>query len=541
MPRLANLVTFTLTGRCMMHKQGTAERHPWSLKWLFSIEMWERFGFYLMLGLLTLFLMDTKGGFGYSEDLASEIYGTFLALCYVTPFFGAMLAERIFGFRKTVLLGAVLMMIGYFLLATVTSVTFFLGLGLIVLGNGLFKPNISAMLGKFYEDGSKLVDSGYKIFYMGINIAGLFCNFIAAFLRHNYGWDFAFAGAGVGMGLSTIIILLVYKRLAPIDALVEEQKKQPRDPNEVGFAFMGKWVLPPMVLLGGGGYYLFGLTWAVLLAFIPILVFYFFLWASAKKEEKGPLGALLILLVVAMPFFTLYGLNGAALNYWARDNTDRQMNSEVINWTMNTFQFAEEVDSESPYFEIQSKITPLPAKGEKVRLLSTELFQSVNPFFIITLIPLIELLMGFLRRRKRAPSTPVQMGIGLIFAAFGMLVMFFATKAGVSPEGTIFKVSPWWLVSTYFFLTAAECFVSPVGLTLVRQMSPKRFTAVMMGGFFIISIAIGVKLAGVASGLWNTIDHDTLFMGLMVYALFFAGLVFSLSKWLNKYIPQTSE
>jgi len=502
--------------------------------------MWERFGFYLMLGIMTLFLMDTKkGGFGYSEETASEIYGTFLALCYITPVVGGLIAERVLGFRLTVLIGAISLMSGYFLLAVVQPWAFYAGLLFIVLGNGMFKPNVSSMLGKSYPDGSKLLDPGYKIFYMGINLAGLICNFVAAYLRHNYGWNFAFAGAGIGMALSVLLILIVYKRLKPIDDATFVQMKQPRDPNEVGFKYMVKWTLPQVAILSVLGYYFFDLKWAFLIGCIPIIIFYVMLWATAKKEEKGPLGALLVMFAMGIPFFTIYGLNGAALTFWAKDNTEREFSGEAIEWTMDTFKFGEEVTAESDYFKnVKSRITAEPTNGKSIRIISTEIFQSVNPFFIVTLIPIIAFIMSRLERKKMMPNVPIQVGIGLLLAACAMVVMYYAQKESYASDGSLWKVSAWWLIFAYFFATAAECFVSPGGLTMVRQMAPKRFTAVMMGGFFIVSIAVGLKLAGVASGLWNKISHESLFLCLAGFAIFFAMLVFSLNKWIDQYIPK---
>ena len=532
-------------GRCGMAER---ERHPWSLKWLFGIEHWERFGFYTMLGILALFLMDTaKGGYGLDKKSVGSIVGTFIALVYMTPFLGAMLAERVLGLRKTILIGAFTLAAGYFMLAfTESKVLFYSGLGVIALGNGLFKPNISALLGKFYSDDSKLVKSAFNIFYMGINIAGLTCNFVAAYLRHNYTWGTAFAGAGVGMTIAVLMILLIYKRLGPIDEQIFEQMRAKRDPNEVGFAYLGKWVLPPLALLAAFGYWIGGMTWAYLLACIPIIVFYYRLWATAKVEERGPMGALLVLFIAIMPFFTIYGMSSTALTFWAEENTERQIDTPVINWTLDTFQFADEVDSSSPYFnatetkaDIPSMITATPQEGQKVKLVSAELFQSLNPFFVVTIIPLLEFLMAFLRRRKKEPSTPVQLGIGLLIAAFSMLVMYAAVKASYT-NGSMVKVTAWWLVFAYFFSTAAEVFVSPTGLALVRQMSPKRFTAVMMGGWFIIASSIGMRLAGLASGLWETISHEALFLGLFAFAGLAALLVFALSGWLNQYIPKSS-
>ncbi|MBD3226167.1 MAG: MFS transporter, partial [Caldithrix sp.] len=191
------------------------KKHPRGLMILFFTEMWERFGFYLMLGIFTLYMIAGSGekfpGLGFSEKHAADIYGSYLALVYLTPFFGGLLADRVLGYRKAIIMGGSLMAAGYLMLAIPNSLLFFyLALLLIIFGNGLFKPNISVLLGKLYEkpEYEHLKDSGFNIFYMGINIGAFVCNFVAAYLRIQFGWGWAFAAAGVGMIIGIIWFML---------------------------------------------------------------------------------------------------------------------------------------------------------------------------------------------------------------------------------------------------------------------------------------------------------------------------------------------
>ena len=177
-------------------------KHPKGLYVLFFTEMWERFGYYLMLGIFSLYMLDSvdNGGMGFSAIKKSDIYGTYLGLVYLTPFIGGLLADRVFGFRKSVVAGGLLMAAGYLALAIPGETSFYVALLLIILGNGFFKPNISVLVGNLYNDDKYRAnkDAGYNIFYMGINIGAFVCNFVAAYMRINYGWGWAFAALGVG-------------------------------------------------------------------------------------------------------------------------------------------------------------------------------------------------------------------------------------------------------------------------------------------------------------------------------------------------------
>ena len=187
-------------------------KHPKALYILFFTEMWERFAYYLMVGILLLYLIDDKtGGKGFSEHMGADIVGSFIALVYLTPFIGGLLADRHFGYIKSIFLGGSLMAAGYLCLAIPGNTALFVSLAMIIVGNGFFKPNISTILGNIYNRAElrPLKDNAYNIFYMGINIGAFVCNFVAAYLRNKYGWGYAFAAAGVGLIIGLIIIILI--------------------------------------------------------------------------------------------------------------------------------------------------------------------------------------------------------------------------------------------------------------------------------------------------------------------------------------------
>src|SRR5881275_881063 len=193
----------------ILKSRATTASHPRALYVLFLTEMWERFAYYLMVGILLLYLIDDKtGGKGFSQDVGADIVGSFIALVYLTPFIGGLLADRHFGYIKSIFLGGSLMSLGYFCLSIPGNTALFVGLAMIIIGNGFFKPNISTLLGNIYnrQELRPLKDNAYNIFYMGINVGAFICNFVAAYLRNTYGWGYAFAAAGVGLVIGLITL-----------------------------------------------------------------------------------------------------------------------------------------------------------------------------------------------------------------------------------------------------------------------------------------------------------------------------------------------
>lgn len=487
--------------------------HPAGLYVLFFTEMWERFGFYLMLGILFLYMTDTQsGGLGLTDAAANDVYGTYLALVYLTPFVGGLLADRIFGYGRTIIAGGALMAAGYFCLAVPGLSAFGIALTMIIIGNGLFKPNISTLLGNLYnrEDYIHLKDKGYNIFYMGINIGAFVCNFVAAYLRNNVGWGAAFASAGVGMLIGLAIFLIFRSRVASADQL------KPVKPEDMSLGRIATIIFLPAIIFAALGFFagdfmawisgkgepamIFGSRSndAFLFACIPVVLFYLSTFLRASAEDKRPIGSLLYIFAVVIIFWAIFHQNGNVLTRWAEDYTHREM-PLALEPMADKIGLEQVVTSEpgedgkvNTYLENLPK-EQWPGPREELSLISTELFQSLNPFFVVIFTPLVVSIFSYLASRGREPSTPAKIALGLFITGLSTLIMIAAVY---SSDNGQYKVSPWWLVSTYAVITVGELCLSPMGLSLVSKLSPPRLTALMMGGWF-LSTSIGNKLAGV--------------------------------------------
>lgn len=559
------------------------KNHPQGLMVLFFTEMWERFGFYLMLGIFTLYMIADEGekfaGLAFDQAKAADVYGTYIALVYLTPFFGGLLADRILGYRRAIFLGGSFMATGYLGLAIPDSMLFFyLSLLLIIIGNGLFKPNISVLLGKLYETDQyrHLKDSGFNIFYMGINIGAFVCNFVAAYLRIKFGWGWAFAAAGFGMIIG-LFWLYFGQMVAPNIKAADVMPEAKADETPLSqvliklfipafiFGFIG-WIIPNNVFGADS-------TDAFILMSIPLIIFYVNLWRKADQHEKEPIAALLSVFAVVIIFWAIFHQNGSALTYWARDYTNREV-GETIQKPLASLGMIEEVSTVPRNFTVTGPHgedlgtqsgpsyyfwnyrgtlpTGLTDKPDDVKdqdwenisdeersnygaihLWPTELQASINPFFIIIFTPLVVSFFNFLRKRGREPSTPAKIGYGLLITTLSMVIMIIA--AIYTGSGAV-KASAWWLVSTYAVITVGELCLSPMGLSLVSKLSPKRVAALMMGGWF-LSTAVGNKLSGVLSGLWVSFDHKAYFFLTNTLLTMVAVIgIFILLPWLRRVV-----
>jgi proton-dependent oligopeptide transporter, POT family len=540
----------------------TFSKHPAGLPYLFFTELWERFGYYLMIGIFVLYLEDTeKGGLGLLSKESADIYGTFIALNYLTPFIGGMLADRLLGYRKSIIIGGTLMGIGYCMLAIPGTSTFWAALFVMVIGNGFFKPNISTLLGNLYNDEKyrSEKDTGFNIFYMGINIGAFVCNFVAAYMRNTYGWGYAFAAAGIGMFIGVIVFIIGNKHY--------EHADQPRatQPGEQSVAVVLSSVMVPAIITGVIGWFIPGnifgsdSTDAFLLGCLPIIAFYLNVWRTATADERRPISALLSIYAVVIIFWAVFKQNGTALTKWAEYYTDREVPTMLVK-PLQTFGMVQTINGEIGMFTKYSKefkaekgadgkavkdsIThpyfinaadKLPAKGSSISLYNTELFQSINPFFVVLLTPFVIGFFANLRKRKREPSTAGKIGWGLIISSLSSIVMIVAV---IYCHNGLEKSSAWWLVAMYGATTVGELCLSPMGLSLVSKLAPVRIAALMMGGWQ-LSTAIGNKLSGVLASMWDSYPDKSYFFGLnMVLTAIAAVAIFIMMPRLNAVIEE---
>ena len=541
-------------------------KHPKALPYLFLSEMWERFGYYLMIGIFTLYLKDVESGFAMTEKEASDLYGTFIALVFLTPFIGGLVADRYLGYRNSIVIGGLLMGVGYFMMGIHSIQMLYVAMTLVIVGNGFFKPNISTLLGNFYskEEYKDKKDEGYNIFYMGINVGAFICNFFGAALQIMLGWHYAFMAAGVGMFIGVVVFLLGTKHYTGYD------QKKGTQPGDMPFYKIVLFILLPSVIFGVIGWMLKGVTSdanpdsyifgsdstdAFIFACIPVVFFYGSLYFKARPEDKRPIGALLAIFGVVILFWAVFKLNGSALTTWA----DRYTNREITGTAQKVFsglKLAKEVEYKKDTVELYDASFRLqkenglvkkevnyplyfrnvaenkkPAEGSKVSLWATNLSQSINPGWVIILTPLVVAFFTFLRSRKKEPSTPTKIAFGLLISALSVLVMVAAVNMGGNGAE---KVSVWWLVANYGIITIGELFLSPMGLSIVSKLSPANITSLMMGGWF-LSTSIGNKLSGVLASMWDTYENKTNFFWINFSLLMFATiLMFILLKQLNK-------
>jgi POT family proton-dependent oligopeptide transporter len=532
-----------------------ARKHPKALPFLFFSEMWERFGYYLMIGIFTFYLKDTVDGFGMSEAEASDLYGTFIAFVFLTPFIGGLLADRVLGYRRSITIGGLMMGVGYCLMAVHDINALYAAMLLVILGNGFFKPNISTLLGNLYNDPEYKArkDEGYNIFYMGINIGAFVCNFFGAALYNVYGWWAAFTAAGIGMFIGIIIFWAGTKHFKHVDVIKPVSDKDMPLMKilgvillpAIGFGLIGFFLPEPLV--GSRS------TDAFLLGCIPVVFFYGRLLVKSPQEEKRPIAAMLAIFGVVIAFWAVFKQNGSTLNTWADRYTDREIPSAMLP-AMKTFYLVDTIpayakdsvvemdhqfrsidktklvyDFPSYYKNLQEEDRPEP--GKSVYAFNANLFQSVNPFWVVALTPLVLAFFGFLRRRGKEPSTPAKIAFGLVISALSCFVMVGAVYA--ADNGAI-KSSAWWFISSYAVITIGELFLSPMGLSMVSKLSPPRLTALMMGGWF-LATSIGNKLSGVLSSLWDGYDNKANFFYVNFILLGCAALLmFAMLKWLNK-------
>lgn len=441
--------------------------HPRGLYTLFFTEMWERFSYYGMRALLVLFMVDAvkTGGLGLDDKVATSIYGLYTAGAYLACLPGGWVADRLFGARRAVWYGGIIIALGHFTLAIPRVETFYLGLILVVTGTGLLKPNVSAMVGQLYPEGGARRDAGFTIFYMGINLGAAIGPLICSTLGEKYNWHYGFAAAGVGMVLGLIQYRLTAWHLG--DAGQPPQTEKARNQRDWRLLQMGVAALVLVVVLGMARVFTINPVrvaenTSTLIVTIALLHFaYMFTFCGLDRTEKKRLAVVAILFVSSAIFWSGFEQAGSSLNLFAERYTER-----IIRFL---------------HYEI-------PAGW----------FQSLNAVFIITLAPVAAALWVALARREKNPSLPVKFGLGLLFLGAGFLVMVGAAQFVIKGQ----KVWPTWLIVTYLLHTVGELCLSPVGLSSVTKLAPPRLVGQMMGIWF-LATSLGNLIAGLVAGEFN--------------------------------------
>jgi len=426
--------------------------HPKGLFVCFATEMWERFSYYGMRALLILYL--TKH-WEFSDATSYLIYGAYTSLVYIMPVFGGMLADQILGSKKAVIYGAILLVFGHLGMTVENSEQiFYLSLALIVSGVGFLKPNISTMVGALYEEGDPRRDSGFTIFYMGINIGAFTATLLCGYLGEQVGWAYGFGAAGIGMLFGLMIFLWGQKYL---EGLAEPPSKKylEKVPGMRGITYE-YWAYMSGILMVVATWFLVQnsqLVGQLLGGFGVVFIGAWLLYALFRcdSEERDRLIVVGILILFSLIFWALFEQAGSSLNIL----TDRGVDRVIFGWEV-------------------------PAS----------MFQSLNAGFIFTIAPLFAMLWIALAKRNMEPSTPIKFSIGIILVGLGFLALVYGMK---SSEGL--QTGVLWIILIYLLHTLGELCLSPVGLSSVTKLSPQRIVGFMMGMWFFASAA-GNYVAG---------------------------------------------
>ncbi len=439
--------------------------HPKALFILFGAEMWERFSYYGMRALLTLYMTQVlfqELGQNEADTRALGIYGSYTSMVYLLPVIGGLIADQIFGFRKAILFGGILMMIGHFTLALEgmmfegNLMLFFMSLALIIVGNGYFKPNISSFLGKFYDANDPRKDGAFTIFYMGVNIGAFLATLTCGYVGERISWHYGFGLAGFGMGLGLLVFWLLGPKYFEGKGL-EPDPEAVRKPFFAGLSkntlvFAGTLLSIPLCasLLN-----LSDLMSTVLLVISAVIIGYLiFLGVTSEDKKEGQrLLVVVVLFFFHAIFWALFEQAGGSLTLFTLRNVDRNL-------------FGAEI----------------PAS----------IFQSLNPFYIMILAPLFSWIWITLNKRKMEPSTPMKFVLGLTQLGLGFLVIVLGAKLFANNEGL---VSVLFLFVMYLLHTTGELSLSPVGLSMITKLSPDKIVGFVMGAWF-LSIALANKIAG---------------------------------------------
>lgn len=586
--------------------------HPKGLYVAFFANMGERFGFYTMMACLVFFL---QAKFGLTADEAGGHYSNFYFAIYALALVGGIIADKTKKYKAVIFTGILIMLIGYIMMATpgLSLTVTLVSLYVIAFGNGLFKGNLQAIVGQLYDDPkySKLRDSAFSIFYMGINMGALVAPHAANGIRnwllksngysydadlpalchqmidnkiadpsvlqnladkvtgtqvadltsfaHDYlkvfstGYNYAFGVAAVSMVISLVIYAIFQKMLpTPVRNIETTENKEEKIPNNPIYTVISLAIGAVVAL---SVFYLKDLYSGLAIGLFASFVSWIYM--SSTKDEKPKVTTLLLVFGVVIFFWMSFHQNGLTLSFFARDYTAK----EVGSFTYLLFDFKGMISILAVIIGASVFIGKGASKNTKIisgaislagiiaaiiiylgvpesNPIEPEIFQSFNPIFIVILTPLVLGLFAWLSARGKEPSTPKKIGIGMILAALGFMVMLWGSLNLISPSDLAGspspdRVSPFWLIDTYLILTFAELFLSPMGISFVSKVSPVRFQGVMQGGW-LLATAVGNKLLFVGSVMWGLIAVWQVWSIFIVCCLVSAAFIFSIMKKLEK-------
>ena len=420
--------------------------HPKALFALFMVELWERFSYYGMRAILVLYMTSelVKGGFAFDDAKAYGIYGAYGALVYLTPILGGFFADKIMGFRRAIIWGALLMAAGQFTLFLNNQTTFYIGLALLVIGNGFFKPNISSMIGRFYPEGDPRRDGAFTIFYMGINIGAFLTPLTCGAIGEIEGWQYGFLTAGIGMLLGFLIFMW-----AQWAGWYETHGFKPEEELKPVIKGINNSLVPYLTTL-----LFIPIAWLlimkndvvdVMLGILAVTILGYLLFLAGKYDtvQKQRIWVIVLLLLFTTVFWTFFELAGSAMNLF----TERNVNKNMLGMTF-----------------------------------TTTFFQSVNPLFIMLFAPVFSWLWITLGKSGKEPAAPYKFAVGLTLLGLGFLVLTLGKTASVAG-----LVPAFFLILLYLLHTLGELTLSPVGLSLVTKLSPAKIVGMLMGIWFLSS------------------------------------------------------
>jgi POT family proton-dependent oligopeptide transporter len=474
--------------------------HPRGLGLLFIVEMWERFSYYGMRALLILYLVNALQ---WPDGEAARLYGAYTGLVWLTPLIGGYLADRFIGTRRSLVIGGLVIALGHISLAfgpqPVTGDVplkdmsvmwpFYLGLALVIIGTGFFKPNVSTMVGQIYREGDQRRDAGFTIFYMGINLGAFLAPLVCGSLGQRVGWHYGFGAAAVGMILGLIIYLWGRERYLPgIGVRVRHDPSNAaavaaeslEDRWNLGAAAIGAAVGAGLVYLVSSGTPFVELAIRMGIAGLGLAAVSMTI-AGTKGEERNRVIALFVVFFFVIFFWMAFEQAGSSMNLFA----DRHTNLNVGGFEM-----------------------------------PSSWFQAMNPFFILLFAPLFAGIWIVLGRRGREPSTPFKMVIGLVLLGIGFL--FMVAAGGIADRGM--QASALWLTTAYLFHTLGELTLSPVGLSYVTKVAPVKFASLLMGAWFLSSSAANY-LGGWLASKTETIETQAQFFTIPVATSFGAAIL----------------